>query len=88
MLSQDEEQKLFESRRDWRGLCILLMGFLALVIMCKVVNDASAPRWGYTGWERGPRILFKEEVECWRHLANAKKTNEYLLTQDCTPEKE
>lgn len=83
-----EEQGMLRNRLSlWRQLAIGTWLAQAALIGMWVLGQSSLPQYAYTPWENGPKMVFDREVDCWRHLALAKKTNSFLLNQDCVREK-
>lgn len=82
-----DKADLHNSRSVWRQLAVGTWLAQAVLVGMWMLGQSSQPQYSYIPWEGGPKLFFDHEVECWRHLALAKKTNPFLLDKDCVREK-
>jgi hypothetical protein len=86
-MTLEEEATLRNKTSLWRQFAVGTWLAQAVLLALYLLGQEHLPIFGYIPWKDGPRMEFESEVACWRHLALAKKTNEFLYAQDCTAEK-
>jgi hypothetical protein len=78
-----EEAQLKTSRSLWRQTTIGTWICIVFWTLMWLASRYLPPPFGYVGWEGGPRIEFIDELDCWHHLMQARKTNPFLNDKVC-----